>query len=50
MADNAQMTKEAPKALSGLTRRMAIGDHEYNDSERSDLMKMYERTLGKISE
>jgi small subunit ribosomal protein S1 len=29
---------------------MAIGDHEYGDTERNDLMKMYEGTLGKISE
>jgi small subunit ribosomal protein S1 len=29
---------------------MAIGDHEYGDTERSDLVKMYEGTLGKISE
>ncbi|HEX7573986.1 MAG TPA: 30S ribosomal protein S1 [Bacteroidota bacterium] len=29
---------------------MAIGDQEYGDTERSDLTKMYEGTLGKISE
>jgi small subunit ribosomal protein S1 len=29
---------------------MAIDETEYNESERSDLMKMYEGTLGKISE
>jgi small subunit ribosomal protein S1 len=29
---------------------MAIGDHEYGDTERNDLTKMYEGTLGKISE
>jgi len=50
MAESTHATKEAPKAVSGLTRRMAIGDHEYGDTERNDLMKMYEGTLGKISE
>jgi small subunit ribosomal protein S1 len=29
---------------------MAIGDQEYGDTERNDLTKMYEGTLGKISE
>jgi small subunit ribosomal protein S1 len=50
MAESTHATKEAPKVMSGLTRRMAIGDHEYGDTERSDLTKMYEGTLGKISE
>jgi small subunit ribosomal protein S1 len=50
MAESTHATKEAPKVMSGLTRRMAIGDQEYGDTERSDLTKMYEGTLGKISE
>ena len=50
MAETTHATKEAPKAMSGLTRRMAIGDHEYGDTERKDMTKMYEGTLGKISE
>ena len=50
MAESTHATKEAPKVMSGLTRRMAIGDHEYGDTERNDLTKMYEGTLGKISE
>jgi len=50
MAETTHVTKEAPKAMSGLTRRMAIGDHEYGDTERKDMTKMYEGTLGKISE
>jgi len=50
MAEATHATKEAPKAMSGLTRRMAIGDHEYGDTERKDMTKMYEGTLGKISE
>jgi small subunit ribosomal protein S1 len=50
MAESTHATKAAPKVMSGLTRRMAIGDHEYGDTERNDLVKMYEGTLGKISE
>ena len=50
MADTLHATKEAVKTMSGLTRRMAIDEHEYNDVERTDLVKMYEGTLGKISE
>jgi small subunit ribosomal protein S1 len=50
MADNVHATKEAVKSMSGLTRRMALEEQEYNESERNDLMKMYEGTLGKISE
>ena len=50
MAESAHATREATRGMSGLTRRMAIGDHEYGDTERSDLVKMYEGTLGKISE
>ena len=50
MAESTHATKEAPKVMSGLTRRMAIGDQEYGDTERNDLTKMYEGTLGKISE
>jgi small subunit ribosomal protein S1 len=50
MAESTHAMKAAPKVMSGLTRRMAIGDHEYGDTERSDLVKMYEGTLGKISE
>jgi len=50
MAEATHATKEAPKAMIGLTRRMAIGDHEYGDTERKDMTKMYEGTLGKISE
>ena len=50
MADTQQTTREAVKPMSGLTRRMAIDENQYDESERSDLMKMYEGTLGKISE
>ena len=50
MAEATHATKEAPKAMIGLTRRMAIGDHVYGDTERNDMTKMYEGTLGKISE
>jgi len=50
MAESTHAMKAAPKVMSGLTRRMAIGDHEYGDTERNDLVKMYEGTLGKISE
>jgi small subunit ribosomal protein S1 len=47
MADNVQTT--GVKHTSGITRRMALDDYEYNDAERSDLLKMYEGTLGRIS-
>jgi len=50
MADNARLLKDVVKTVSGLTRRMAIDDQVYADSERTDLTKMYEGTLGKISE
>jgi len=50
MADHARLIRDGVKTVSGLTRRMAIDETEYNESERSDLMKMYEGTLGKISE
>ena len=50
MAESTHAMKAAPKVMSGLTRRMAIGDQEYGDTERNDLTKMYEGTLGKISE
>jgi small subunit ribosomal protein S1 len=49
MADNASTTHYGAKQMSGITRRMAMSDIEYNDAERSNLLKMYEGTLGKIS-
>ncbi len=50
MADNARLIRDGVKTVSGLTRRMALDEHVYADAERTDLMKMYEGTLGKISE
>jgi small subunit ribosomal protein S1 len=43
-------TGKPASAPSGLERRNAIEDREYNETEYKDLMKLYEGTLGKISE
>jgi small subunit ribosomal protein S1 len=49
MADEStKTTRTAGK--SGFERRTAIQDREYNEAEYKDLMKLYEGTLGKISE
>ncbi|MRR11195.1 30S ribosomal protein S1 [bacterium] len=49
MADEStKTTRTAGK--SGFERRTAIQDREYNEVEYKDLMKLYEGTLGKISE
>lgn len=60
MVDNATVGKEGPGALvqhadaaksrNGRTRREAIEEREYNESEFKDLVKLYEGTLGKINE
>jgi small subunit ribosomal protein S1 len=47
-ADDA--TAKDPSLKSIIGRRNAIEDHEYNEVEYKDLMKLYEGTLGKISE
>src|SRR5512142_213107 len=41
---------EAKSAMSAASRRMAVEDREYSDKEYQDMLKLYERTLGKISE
>ncbi len=43
-------TKTASDQKSGRARATAIEDREYNEGEYNNLMKMYEGTLGKISE
>lgn len=43
-------TKTANELKSGRARATVIEDREYNEGEYKDLMKMYEGTLGKISE
>ena len=49
MADEStKTTRTAGK--TGFERRTAIQDREYNEAEYKDLMKLYEGTLGKISE
>src|SRR5512141_2576736 len=61
MADNATVTGspvpdapaervEASKARDGKIRKPSVEDRDYNDTEYSDLVKLYEGTLGKISE
>ena len=46
------MTAESntSKPLTGIARRHAIEDREYNDAEYQNLLKLYEGTLGTISE
>jgi len=50
MADVSTIKAEGSKVKSGVARRLAIEDHEYNETEFKDLTKLYEGTLGKISE
>ena len=60
MVDNATVGKEGPgastkhadaaKSRNGRSRREAIEEREYNESEFKDLVKLYEGTLGKINE
>jgi small subunit ribosomal protein S1 len=50
MADVSTTKTEESKGKSGVARRLAIEDHEYNETEFKDLIKLYEGTLGKISE
>jgi small subunit ribosomal protein S1 len=50
MADEIMTTKETPKSKNGVMARLAIEDHEYNEAEYKEFEKLYERTLGKISE
>jgi small subunit ribosomal protein S1 len=49
MADESTKTTRTA-GMSGFERRSAIQDREYNEAEYKDLMKLYEGTLGKISE
>jgi len=41
---------DASKSSNGRMRKAAIEEREYNESEYKDLVKLYEGTLGKISE
>ena len=50
MADESTTSTHAQLGKSGYQRRLAIEDREYNESEYNDLMRLYEGTLGKISE
>jgi small subunit ribosomal protein S1 len=50
MADVSTTKTEESKGKSGVARRLAIEDHEYNETEFKDLTRLYEGTLGKISE
>jgi small subunit ribosomal protein S1 len=49
MAAEPTVVKEGTTA-TGMSRRLDIEDREYNEAEYKDLMKLYEGTLGKISE
>ena len=50
MAQESTVVNESSTAAKALSRRLDIEDREYNDTEYKDLMKLYEGTLGKISE
>ncbi len=50
MADVATTAKQEARSKNGISARIAIEDHEYNEVEYKDLLKLYEGTLGKISE
>ena len=50
MADETATTKRESKSKIDIAARIAIEDHEYNEAEFKDLVKLYEGTLGKISE
>jgi len=43
-------TSEAPRPHSSAPARLAVLDREYNETEYKELVKLYEGTLGKISE
>src|SRR5512138_727897 len=49
MAEESTVVNESTTATA-VSRRLDIEDREYNDAEYKDLMKLYEGTLGKISE
>jgi small subunit ribosomal protein S1 len=49
MAAEPTVVKEGTTATR-MSRRLDIEDREYNEAEYKDLMKLYEGTLGKISE
>jgi small subunit ribosomal protein S1 len=48
MAEETTVVNE--RTATNVSRRLDIEDREYNESEYKDLMKLYEGTLGKISE
>ena len=50
MADETTVAKEAAKSTTFASRRPEVDEHEYSESEYKDLAKLYEGTLGKISE
>jgi len=50
MADVTATTKKESRSKIDIAARIAIEDHEYNETEYKDLVKLYEGTLGKISE
>jgi small subunit ribosomal protein S1 len=50
MADESTKGPHAALSKTGYERRLAIQDHEYNENEYKDLLNLYEKTLGKISE
>ena len=50
MAEVSTTTTERQQAGNGQTAQLSIIDREYTESEHRDMMKLYEGSLGKISE
>src|SRR5512136_2171106 len=50
MADETTVAKESAKSTTFASRRPEVDEHEYSETEFKDLIKLYEGTLGKISE
>ena len=50
MADETTVAKESAKSTTFASRRPEVDEHEYSETEYKDLAKLYEGTLGKISE
>ncbi len=50
VSDASPARTEAPKSKNGIKNSIPVEEREYGEAEYKDLMKLYEGTLGKISE
>ncbi len=50
IVDDARKHQEEPKSKNGTTPGLPVEEREYSEDEYKNLMKLYEGTLGKISE